>query len=42
MKTFWSCHLIANRKLPGDCRHVCDFIDADFLCWGGICTLFMK
>ena len=30
MTTFQSCHLIVNRKLPHDRRHVCDFIDADF------------
>ena len=30
MTIFLSCHLIANRKLPNDCRHVRDFIDADF------------
>ena len=24
------------------CRHVCDFIDADFFRWGGIATLFLK
>ena len=26
MTTFWSCHLIVNRKLPDDGRHVRDFI----------------
>ena len=30
MTTFRSCRLIVNRKLPNDCRHVCEFIDADF------------
>ena len=27
MTNFWSCHLIVNRKLTDDRRHVCDFID---------------
>ena len=42
MTTFWSCHLIANRTLAGDGRHIRDFIDADFLYWEGISTLFLE
>ena len=42
MTTFWSCHLIVNKKNPDDCRYVRDFIDAGFLRWGGISTLFLK
>ena len=30
MTDFLSCHLIVNRKLTDDRRHVSDFIDADF------------
>ena len=33
MKTFWSCPLIIYRHPDGDCRCVCDFIDAG--CLGG-------
>ena len=42
MTTFRSCHLIVNRNLPDDRRHVRDFIDAEFFCLGGISTLFFK
>ena len=42
MTTFWSCHLIVNKKLLDDRRHVHDFIDADYFCWGGISTLFLE
>ena len=37
---FRSCHLIVIRNPPPpyDRRHVRDFIDADFVCWGGIST----
>ena len=42
MTTFRSCHLMINRKLSDDCRHVRDFMDADFLCWGGNSTLFLE
>ena len=42
MTSLWSDHLIVNGKLPDDCRHVRDFIDADFFRWGGIYTLFLK
>ena len=31
MTTFRSCHLIVNRKLPDDCRHVRDFVEADLV-----------
>ena len=41
MTTFWSCHLIINRKLLGDRRRVRDFIDAEKR-WGGISTLFLE
>ena len=34
MTTFRSCHLIVNRKLPNDRRHVLDFIDAGFVLVG--------
>ena len=30
MTPFRSCHLIVNRKLVDDRRHLCDFIDTDF------------
>ena len=30
MTNFWSYHLIINTKLPDDCRHIHEFIDADF------------
>ena len=33
MTNFWSCHLIVNRKLADDRKHVRDFIDADFFVW---------
>ena len=42
MTTFRSCHLIVNRKLADDRRHVCDFKDADFFRWGCISTLFLE
>ena len=42
MTKFWSCHLIVNRKLPDDRRHVRDFIDADFFCCGTTYTLVLK
>ena len=42
MTTFWSCHLIVNRKLLDDRSRVHDFIDADFCRWGGASTLFLK
>ena len=44
MKTFWSCHLIVNIKLPppNDRRLVRDSIDADVFHWGGFSTLFFK
>ena len=41
MTIFWSCHIIVNRKLAYDRRHVVDFIDAD-LHLGGISTLFLE
>ena len=42
MTTFWSCHLIVNKNLPDDCRHVRDFIDVDFFSiGGGISTSFL-
>ena len=31
MTTFWSFHLIVNKPLADDRRHVRDFIDADFV-----------
>ena len=34
MTNFWSCHLIVDRKLADDRRHVHDFIDADLSRWG--------
>ena len=44
MANLWSCHLIINRKLPDDRKHVHDLIDADlfgeevvlFLCLNGL------
>ena len=33
MTTFRSCHLIVNRTLVDDRRHVFDFIDTDFSHW---------
>ena len=42
MTIFWSCHLIVNRKLIDDRRHVHNFIDADSFHWGGISTLLFK
>ena len=42
MTTFRSCHLIVNRKLPDDRRHVHDFIDADFFHCGDISTIFLE
>ena len=42
MTTFLSCHLIVNRKLPDDRRHVSDFLDADSFRWGSISTLFLE
>ena len=41
MTTLRSCHLIVNRKLTDDHRHVHHFIDTDFFSWGGISTLFL-
>ena len=42
MTNFLSCHLIVDRDLPNDCRHVRDFIDADFLSLERYSTLFLK
>ena len=42
MTTFWSCHLIVDRKLPDYCKHIRDFIDADFYRWRGFSTLFFN
>ena len=42
MTTFRSRHLIVNRTLADDRRHVRDFIDATFFHRGGICTLLLK
>ena len=42
MTKFQNCHLIVNRKLPDDHRHVRDFIDADFFSWGSNYTLFLE
>ena len=33
MTTFQSCHLIVNRNIADDRRHVRDFIDTDFSHW---------
>ena len=39
MTTFWSCHLIVNRKLPkDDHRRIRDLIGADSSHCGGIST----
>ena len=40
MTIFWSCHLIVNRKLADDCRHVRDFIDSDFFRWREVLFYF--
>ena len=42
MTAFWSCHLMVDRKLADDRRHVGDFIDAEFLSWGSVYILFLK
>ena len=42
MTTVWSCHLIVNRTLPHDGRHVRDFIDADFFIGEVLVLQFFK
>ena len=42
MATFWSCHLIVDRKLPDDRRRARDFIDTDFFVGKILLLYFFK